>query len=227
MTVKAKTTLLTSFWSKRSYQVPSFSRKKLHPSKAEKKDANRYVINEFIICENKELTLVKRKGGIGQILGKPSKTSQLKQLSQLTSSDGQSWYTQLDSSIIKSQDWEKNKTSIAVSRVCDIQETTVQTPKWPLEYIHVCQLKWRSHSSWQQRKLTNILNRGPLCFCNAPCVYVRVRVCTGSYIFMNKALLLCKFQPLHFDYFLLYLYSTQAQHRGHFKPPPQSMILQW
>lgn len=113
LTVKAKTTLLTSFWSKEVTGYPH-PPEKLHLSKVKQEDASRYFISEFIICENNELTLSERTGGISQILGKPSKTSLLKQLSQLMSSDWQSCYTQLDSSIIKTQDREKNKTSIAV-----------------------------------------------------------------------------------------------------------------
>lgn len=40
--------------------------KKISLSKVEKMDANRYVINEFIICENNELTLLKGKGELGR-----------------------------------------------------------------------------------------------------------------------------------------------------------------
>ena len=116
MTVKAKTTLLTSFWSKEVTGYPH-PPEKLHLSKIKQKDANRYFISEFIICENNELTLSERTGGSRQILGRPSKTSLLKQLSQLMSSDRQSCYTQLDSTIIKCQDWEKNKTFTAIFHV--------------------------------------------------------------------------------------------------------------
>lgn len=66
-----------------------------------------------------------------------------------------------------------------------------------------------------------MLPQRSVCVCASVCV----EGCIGSYIFMNKALLLCKFQPLHFDYFRLCLYGTQPQHRGYFKPPPQWMIL--
>lgn len=92
------------FLKQRSYWVPSSSRKTTSYSRVKQKDANRYFISECIICENNELTLSERRGGIRQILGKPSKTSLLTQLSQLLSSDPQSCYTQLNSSIIKSQD---------------------------------------------------------------------------------------------------------------------------
>jgi len=42
----------------------------------------------LFFCDNNELTLSERTEGIKQILGKPSKTSLLKQLSQLTTSAG-------------------------------------------------------------------------------------------------------------------------------------------
>lgn len=124
--------------------------------------------------------------------------------------------------ITRSQDWSKTKTSTAIFHVWCTRDNC---PDSKMTFrINLC-ASWSKGTtapdntrSPQMFKIVSLYGAAKLCVCTCK------QRCTGSSTSVTEALL-SKFQPLHFDCSLLWLYRTELQHRGYFHSPPQLVIL--